>query len=225
MAGRDTSPRQSNTRILVVDDHPVVREGLSWRISKQPEMEVCGEAEDSTEAMRLVEDLEPDVVIVDLSLKTGDGIDLIKQIRSLTRRPRVIVHTMYDESLYASRALDAGAVGYINKREAPDKLIEAIRQVMSGKIFLSPEMMQRVLAQRLTSTDDEGVSPIDKLSNRELEIFRLIGEGSSTGQIARSLHLSVHTVDSHRENIKYKLRLKTATELTRYAVQWVLKNC
>jgi DNA-binding NarL/FixJ family response regulator len=219
--------KQTPASILIVDDHPMVREGLAGRIACEPSMEVCGQAADMDEALEQVKQLRPDLVIVDISLKASHGVDLVKRLKSsgpAGSRPKVLVHTMYTESLYANRALQAGADGYITKQEAPEQVLVAIRQILDGKVYLSPEMSQRVLSRAVGRTSDEAAPLVDKLSDRELEVFRLIGEGLTTGKIANHLHLSTHTIDTHRENIKRKLDLKNAAELNRTAVQWVLEN-
>lgn len=216
----DTSP----CRLMIVDDHPAVREGIAIRIAGVPDLELCGEAADVQTALRLYDDLLPDAVIVDLSLSDGHGLDLIKQISTRPKPARILVHSMYDEALYAERTLKAGAMGYINKKEAPARVIEAIRSILRGQVYLSPEMNQRILMRQVGQQPLGSDSPTDILSNRELEVFRLIGEGKTTGEIANLLHLSTHTIDTHRENIKTKLGLRNAGELSRRAVQWVIEN-
>jgi DNA-binding NarL/FixJ family response regulator len=211
-------------KILIVDDHPIVREGLAARIARQADLVVCGEAEDVADALELVKATQPDLVIVDLSLKSGQGIDLIKKIKARAEDTKMLVSSMYDESLYAERALRAGALGYINKQEMSDKILEAIRQVMDGKIYLSPPMTERLLQRAVGSTPQLIQSPIENLSDRELEIFKMIGTGKTTRQIAGELHLSVKTVETHRENIKAKLDIPNSAELSREAVQWVMEN-
>ena len=210
-------------RILIVDDHPMVREGLIARISRHSDLEVCGEAADIPEALVQLKEAIPDLVIVDISLKAGSGIDLIKQIKAQHEGTKMLVASMYDESLYAERALRAGAMGYINKQEMAEKVILAIRRVLSGKMYLSPQMTDRILHRALGGGDAEG-SPVGSLSDRELEIFGLIGQGRTTREIAGELHLSIKTVETHRENIKAKLNVKNSAELGRHAVQWVLEN-
>ena len=162
-------------------------------------------------------------MIVDISLKSGNGIELIKQVNSRYPTIKMLVVSGFQESLYAERALRAGALGYLNKQESSDKLIDAIRTVLNGERYVSPEITRRLVDQAL-GTRDETQSPIDQLSDRELEIFRLIGQGQTSGAIANELHLSTHTIDTHRENIKRKLGAHTAAELNRQAVQWVLEN-
>ena len=211
-------------RILIVDDHPMVREGLRMRISLQPDLEVCGESEDVREAMALIERARPDLVIVDISLKSGNGIDLLRQIRSHDDKIKLLVLSMYDDTLYAERSLRAGASGYLNKQASREKVVEAIRTVLAGQRYLSRETADRLVGQALGGGNQQQASSVEGLSDRELEVFRLIGSGLTTGAIAERLHLSTHTIDSHRESIKRKLNLQNAAELAQHAVQWVLGN-
>ncbi len=201
-----------------------MRDGLAARISNDPDLAVCGEAEDVDEALRLVGELNPDLVMIDISLKTGHGIDLIKQVRARYSKTKMLVHSMYEESVYAERALQAGALGYLNKQAARENLIDAIRKVLAGKTYLSPEMTDRILQSRVGGMIEPGKSPIDSLSDRELEVFTLIGRGQTTRAIATQLHLSVHTIDTYREKLKIKLNLANSAELNRNATQWVLEN-
>jgi DNA-binding NarL/FixJ family response regulator len=226
MNGSKISTGKKPAKILIVDDHPLVREGLAVRIASQPDLKVCGEAADVAEAMERVKATAPDLVIIDLSLKSGHGLDLIKQIRAQYDQVKMLVASMYDESMFAERVLIAGALGYINKQEMPERILDAIRQVLLGKVYLSASMTERVL-HRLAAVSaplEVGTSPVASLSDRELEVFELIGRGVKTSQIASRLHLSVKTIETHREKIKVKLNVKTSTELSRYAVQWVLEN-
>lgn len=212
-------------RILIVDDHPAVREALASRIGRHPDLEVCGEAADMTEALRLVADTEPDLAVIDISLKTASGIDLIKRIRDRNASVRMLVWSMHSESLYAERALRAGALGYINKDQATDKIIDAIRRVLEGKVYLSDEMAEKMLHRAVGGGRKEPTrSPLDALADRELEVFRLIGQGVKTAAIAELLHLSVKTVETYRDRIRHKLDLGDGTELAHYATQWVLEN-
>jgi DNA-binding NarL/FixJ family response regulator len=209
-------------RVLIVDDHPLVREGLRTRISAQSDMEVCGEAADVEEAVALSEQTAPALIIVDLSLKHGNGLTLIKKVSQRTPQTRILVISAHPESLFAERALRAGAHGYINKQEAQGKVIEAIRTVLDGQRYLSTEMTQRLVGQAVGhQAAREG---IEALSDRELEIFELIGRGRSTRTIAQQLNLSVHTIETHRENIRAKLNLRSGSELVQRAVQWVLET-
>jgi DNA-binding NarL/FixJ family response regulator len=225
MATERQHPRvQQAVRVLIVDDHPIVREGYARLISAQPDLDVCGEASDSTEALQLVDSQLPDVVIVDITLRSGTGIELCKQIRDRSPHVRLLVCSIHDESLYADRALRAGAMGYISKEQPASEVLEAIRRVASGRIALSPRMTERLLSRAVGAEQPVEQSPIDRLSDRELEVFELIGQGQTTHQIANKLHLSPKTVESYRENLKKKLELKSGTELTRHAVQWVLEK-
>ena len=211
------------SRILIVDDHPMMRDGLTMRINSQEDMLVCGEAACENEAVELVMQTCPDLVLVDISLQSGNGIELVKRIRLLNAETKILVVSTFQESLYAERALRAGALGYLNKQESNDKLLEAIRTVLKGERFVSPEITQRLVSQALgkqSLTDD----PLKMLTDRELEIFRLIGAGNSTSTIAEQLFLSPHTVDTHRENIKKKLGFKNAAELNRQAIQSMLES-
>jgi DNA-binding NarL/FixJ family response regulator len=210
-------------RLLIVDDHPLVRRGLAETIAAESDMEVCGEAADATEALRLVEAVHPQAMIIDLSLKSGHGIDLIEQIKARDPQIKMLVSSMHDESLFAERVLRAGAVGYLNKQEPTEKIIEAVRKVMRGEIALSPRMANRLL-HSVVGGDSLGQDPIQTLSNREVEVFDMIGQGMSTKQIASKLHLSHKTIETHREKIKTKLNLTNANELSHRAVQWVLER-
>ena len=213
------------TRVLIVDDHPAVREALAIRIGRQRDLKVCGEAADMGEALRLVAEARPDVAVIDISLKAGDGLDLIKRIKDRDGRVRMLVWSMHSESLYAERALRAGALGYINKDQATDRIVEAIRRVLEGKVWLSEALTERML-QRAIGPGPQGVmrSPLDALADRELEVFRLIGQGVKTAAIAQRLHLSVKTVETYRDRIRQKLDLDDGTKLAHYATQWVLEN-
>jgi DNA-binding NarL/FixJ family response regulator len=215
--------RSAPVRILIVDDHPSVREGLALRISLHADLEVCGETESEEQAMTLVKQLKPDLVLVDISLKSGHGLELIKRIRAMDPVVKMLVISGFQESLYAERACRAGALGYLNKQESSEKMIEAIRTVLAGERFLSPEISRRLISQALSSSDRKK-TPIEQLTDRELEIFRMIGQGLSTSLIASRLFLSTHTIDTHRENIKRKLSINSAAELSRAAVQWLLEN-
>ena len=193
------------------------------RLSRHPDLQVCGEAAAEEEALTLIDQSLPDFVLVDISLKSGNGIELVKRIKSRHPQVKTLVISGFDESLYAERALRAGALGYLNKQESNEKLLEAIHTVLAGQRFVSATIAQRLLGQALGDAD-QTKSPIDRLSDRELQIFRIIGEGLSTSVIAERLFISTHTIDTHRENIKHRLGIGNGGELTRVAVQWVLKN-
>jgi DNA-binding NarL/FixJ family response regulator len=211
-------------RILIVDDHPLVRSGLRVLIDDEPDLQVCGEAADADEAIRVLDARKPDLVIIDLSLKGSSGLELIKRIKSRAPDVKMLVSSMHDESLYAERVLNAGALGYINKQEAMEKVIEAIRGILQGRVFLSSAMSDRFLHRLTKDQKSQEPSAVGSLSDRELQVFELIGRGLATSAIAGQLHLSVKTVETHREKIKSKLKLTTATELTKHAVQWVLEQ-
>ena len=219
------SQTESRARIVIVDDHPAVREALASRIARQPDLEVCGEVADVGEALCLIADTQPNLAVIDISLKTGSGIDLIKRIKDRNDSVRMLVWSMHSESLYAERALRAGALGYINKDQAMDKIVEAIRRVLDGKVYLSDAMAEKML-YRSVGGDRKRVthSPLDALADRELEVFRLIGQGVKTAEIAQRLHLSVKTVETYRSRMRQKLGLSDGTELAHYATQWLLEN-
>jgi DNA-binding NarL/FixJ family response regulator len=202
-----------------------VREALAIRIGRQRDLEVCGEAADLSEALLLVAGTQPDVAVVAISLRTSNGIDLIKYIKDRNSHVRILAWSMHSESLYAERALRAGALGYINKDQATDKIVEAIRRVLAGKVWLSEAMAERML-QRAVGTGRPEASglPLDALAGRELEVFRLIGQGAKTAEIAERLHLSVKTVEPYRDRTRQKLDLDDGTKLAHHATQWVLEN-
>ena len=218
-----TKKQQSTTKILIVDDHPMVREGLAMRIELQSDLEVCGEASTQEEALSLVKETVPDLILVDIFLASGNGLELIKQVKSRFPLIKMLVISAFQDSLYAERALRAGALGYLNKQQSSGKVIEAIRTVLQGERFVDPEIGRRLINQALSGTVVTN-SPVEQLTDRELEVFRLIGEGTTTGAIAEQLFLSVHTVDRHRENIKRKLGFSNANELTCAAAQWLVEN-
>jgi len=211
-------PKKSS--ILVVDDHPLFREGLAQMIHLTTEFVVCGEAEDADEAMIAIAELKPDLVVVDISLGVGSGIDLIRAIKAKYESLPVLVISMHDESLYAERALRAGAMGYVMKHERGKRVLEAISRVIGGDIYVSEKMATSMLS-KLTSGKTEGpVSPVETLSDRELEVFRMLGQGKGTRQIAEELNLTIATINTFRARIKEKLQLNTATELGVRATQW-----
>jgi DNA-binding NarL/FixJ family response regulator len=209
------------TRVFVVDDHPIVRQGLSQLINREPDLTVCGEAEDARTALDRIAPSEADILIVDVSLDGPDGIELLKTIRSRDSKLPVLMLSMHDESLYAERALRAGANGYIMKQEATERVLIAIRQILSGEVYVSDRMAQKMMQQFIQRPGAAKRSSMAELTDRELEVFRLIGQGHGTRQIAEELHLSVKTVESYYAHIKEKLSLKNARELVQHAVQWV----
>ncbi|MCA9111887.1 MAG: response regulator transcription factor, partial [Planctomycetaceae bacterium] len=209
---------------LIVDDHPIVREGYEQMISRHADLEVCAVAADSIDAVRLCESGKPDLAIIDLSLKAGSGLDLCKQIKSRFSRVAMLVVSMHDEQLYAERALRAGASGYVNKSYSTRYLIDAIRLVLAGKLFLSEAMNDRLLNRMVGQETPEKLSAVDTLSDRELQVFELLGEGKTVREIAALLKLSPKTIESYRENLKTKLGIAGGTQLLRHAVQWVLDS-
>jgi DNA-binding NarL/FixJ family response regulator len=212
--------RLKKSQIVIVDDHPIVRQGLAEMINQEPDLAVCGTAEDVHRGLDTIERLKPDLVIVDVSLKGSNGIELLKNIKIRFPRMLVLVLSMHDESLYAVRALRAGAAGYIMKQEATDRVLTAVRRVLTGEIYLSEKMERKMMHQLVGGRSARTGSPIEDLSDRELEVFGLIGQGHGTRQIAEELHLSIKTVESHRAHIKEKLNLRNATELVQHAIQW-----
>lgn len=215
---------QKKQKILIVDDHELIRLGIAAQLSQFPEFTICGQADNAVKALQLAKQKKPNLVLVDLSLGDHSGVDLIKQIVELSAGVKVLVLSMYSEDLYAERALRAGASGYLNKCAPSDQLIDAVRTVLAGQQYLSREMTDRLVRVAVGAGKHEDVSPIDAMSDRELEVFRLIGDGYTTGAIARKLCLSSHTIDTHREKLKIKLGLRNGAELLREAVRWTLEN-
>lgn len=209
----------STARILIVDDHPMMRRGVADLLADEPDLTVCSEAGDAEEALRLFAEHRPDLVIVDLALPGEGGLRLIQRLKALNSRVKLLVLSMHDEVLYAERALRAGAGGYVKKSAHSDELLDAIRRVLKGSMYVSQELNERIVA-RMTGEHAAQKSGIEALTTRELEILELIGQGLRTGEIAARLLLSVKTVERHRENIKAKLGLKSASELIRFAMNW-----
>ena len=211
-------------RILIVDDHPIVRQGLALMVNREADLVVCGEAEDATGAVLVMASARPDVLIVDISLNGPDGLDLLKNIRTTHPTLPVLILSMHDELIYAERALRAGANGYIMKQEATEKVLVAIRRILNGEIYVSDHLANKLLQHYITGTGTLRNSTIADLSDRELEVFRLIGEGHGTRQIAEELHLSIKTVESYQAHIKEKLSLRSSRELLQRAIQWNLNE-
>jgi len=219
-----TTPKvdqRSKHSVLIVDDHPVVRQGLAQLINQEKDLEVRGYAEDAFQAMQAIKDVQPDMIIVDISLKDTSGMDLIKDVKIQYPNLPILILSMHDESLYAERALRAGAKGYIMKHEATERVITAIRRVLAGEIYVSDSMAAKMVSKLATGIAPQNASPIECLSDRELEVFRLIGEGHKTRDVAEKLHLSVKTIETYRAHIKEKLGFKDGNELFRFAVEWV----
>jgi len=211
---------QKKKRILIVDDHPMMRQGLAQIIGMEPDLTICGEAENAESALDSIGALNPDLVLADISLPGKNGLELIKDFQALQPGLLVLVISMHDESLYAGRVLRAGGRGYIMKQAGGKNLMLAIRQVLGGKIYVSEKMSAEILetfSGRRAGTEG---SPVEKLTDREFEVFQLVGQGKGTRETAEKLHLSVKTVEAHRANIKVKLKLKSASELIRFAVRW-----
>jgi DNA-binding NarL/FixJ family response regulator len=211
-------------KILVVDDHPLIRSGLTSLINEEPELEVCGETGEISTALKLVEKTSPDLAIIDLTLADGNGLDLIKRLRARNSKVRILVISMHDETLFAERALQAGAMGYVNKHEITGVVIDAIRLVLKGKIYLSESMTERLLMGLVQGKQELSIPTVEDLSNRELEVYELIGEGMSISKIAKQLNLSIKTVETHREKTKKKLHLSNSNEVVRHAMQWFLEQ-
>ena len=210
--------------VFVVDDHPLLRQGLAMMINQETDLMVCGEAEDAPTAMKAVASFKPDILIADISMNGPDGLDLLKNLRMLYPDLPVLVLSMHDESIYAERALRARANGYIMKQEATEKVLVAIRRILDGEIYLSSRMANKLLQQYMSGQTVETDSRLAALSDRELEVFRLIGEGLGTRQIAEALHLSMKTVESYQAHLKEKLSLRTGRELMQHAIQWKLND-
>jgi len=208
-------------RVMIVDDHPIVRQGLAELINRESDLEVCGLAEDAFDAMKAIGRHTPDLVIADISLRGISGIDLIKDIKSHYPTVKVLALSMHDESLYAERAMRAGAKGYIMKQEATENVVTAIRKVLSRELYVSDRMAKKMMAKLVSGGNDLTQTPIDNLSDRELEVFLLIGQGYATRQISEQLHLSVKTIEAYRSHIKQKLSLGDSSELLQYAIRWV----
>ncbi|PYK02255.1 MAG: DNA-binding response regulator [Verrucomicrobia bacterium] len=221
MSGKKKSSPVARKRILILDDHPMMREGLAQLIGNEADLSVCGEAENANEAIEKINALKPDLLLADITLPGKNGLELIKDVQALLPGLAVLVISMHDESLYAERVLRAGGRGYIMKQEGGKKLMLAIRQVLNGQIYVSEKMSAKILEIFSGRRGDAGGSPVEKLTDREFEVFQLIGQGKGTKEIAVQLHLSAKTVEVHRLNIKQKLNLQTAAELIRHAVRWV----
>jgi len=210
--------------VFVVDDHPLLRQGLAMMINQETDLMVCGEAEDAPAAMKAIAAFKPDILIADISMNGPDGLDLLKNLRMLYPDLPVLVLSMHDESIYAERALRARANGYIMKQEATEKVLVAIRRILDGEIYLSSRMANKLLQQYMSGQTVQTDSRLAALSDRELEVFRLIGEGLGTRQIAEALHLSMKTVESYQAHLKEKLSLRTGRELMQHAIQWKLND-
>jgi len=211
-------------RVFVVDDHPIVRQGLALMINAENDLTVCGEAEEAQTALHAIVACKPDILIIDISLNGPDGLELVKHVRAIFPEIPILVLSMHDETTYAERALRAKANGYIMKQEATEKVLVAVRRILNGEIYLSERMANKVLQQYIAGSAAVGQSRIAELSDRELEVFRLIGDGHGTRQIAEELHLSVKTVETYQAHIKEKLLLRTGREMVQQAIFWKMSQ-
>src|SRR3954465_10867809 len=216
--------KDNRTRILLVDDHAVVRFGIAQLINRESDMMVCGEEEDASKALSAITRLKPDLVIADISLKDSSGLELMRNVKAQYPGMPVLVVSAHDESIYAEIAFRAGALGYLMKEEALDKIVMAIRRVLSGAIYVSDSLAAKMLQQQIRGQTNINESPVKSLSDRELEVFQLIGQWKTTREIAEELHLSIKTIEYYREQIKRKLDLKSAGDLTHYATSWVQRE-
>ena len=212
----------AKSRVFVVDDHPIVRQGLAMLINREPDLEVCGEAEEAQAAIDAIARMRPDILIVDISLTGPDGLDLIKAIRAIETSPPVLVLSMHDESIYAERALRAGASGYIMKQEGTERVLIALRRILKGEVYLSDRAASRMVRHYVRGPAVTPRPAEAELSDRELSVYRLLGEGHTTRHIAEELHLSVKTVETYQAHIKEKLSLRSARELVQHAIAWNL---
>lgn len=214
-----TLPSGVKRKVFIVDDHPIVRQGLAQLIDGEPDLAMCGQGEDAYGSLARIRAVRPDMVLLDVSLKDADGLELLKEIKSFDPNLKVLMLSMHDEALYTERALRAGASGYIMKQEAPETLLAAVRKVLSGQVYVSEKMGATLLQRMVGGKKAIGELPMDRLTDRELEVFRMIGSGLSVKEIADMLCLSAKTVEAHREHIKQKLNFKNSAELLRFAIQ------
>lgn len=221
MNAKKAAPAARKKKVFLVDDHPMLRSGLALIISQQKDLALGGEAGDAAEALQRIPATKPDLAVVDLSLEGKGGLELIKDLKALHPELPVIVLSMHDESLYAERVLRAGARGYVMKKSGGEAVLEAIRQVLNGQVYVSQQMSSQILSAFAGGRPKREHSPIESLSDREFEVFELIGEGCTTKEIAGRLHISPKTVDVHRQNLKQKLKLPNTTSLVQHAVRWV----
>jgi DNA-binding NarL/FixJ family response regulator len=220
-AAPSTNGKKDAARVLIVDDHPLLRKGVGQLINQESDMTVVGEAEDAFKAITAIETTKPDVALIDITLGGASGIELLKNVKARFPKLKMLVLSMHDESVYAHRALRAGASGYIMKQEGSEKVLVALRKVLHGEVYLSDRLGNRMLHTLVNGRATSTTSPVEALSDRELEVFSLIGQGHGTRLIAEKLHLSIKTIESHRAHIKEKLNLQTAAELVHHAIQWV----
>ena len=216
---------RAKATVMIVDDQPIVRQGFAMLLKIQSDLEMCSEAADLTEALQTYQRCQPDLVVIDISLKEGNGLELTKDLVAMDPNTKILMCSIHDEMLYAERALRAGAKGYISKDAESQMLLTAMRRILDGQLYLSKRMTDRMLVRVVSGNKEEWkISPMDSLSDRELEVFEEIGHGFTTRQIAHKLSLSPKTIETYRENLKQKLNLQNATELTQHAVKWTLEN-
>lgn len=220
LTGLAVATKPNRAKVLIVDDHPTMREGLVRVIEREADLQVCGETGNAREAMEIVQASKPDLVLLDLSLGKDNGIELIKDLRIRHPLVVVLVHSMHEDSLYAGRALRAGARGYVTKSEPPGNILKAIREVLAGEIYLNPALTKEVLHTLVADDHQKGASPFGVLSDREFEVFEMMGKGFVTKEIAATLHLSQKTVQAHRDHIREKMGLRDAASLLRFAIRW-----
>jgi DNA-binding NarL/FixJ family response regulator len=216
--------KDRRTRILLVDDHAVVRYGIAQLINRESDLLVCGEEEEASKALTTITNVKPNLVIADISLKDSSGLELMRNIKAQYPKLPVLVVSAHDESIYAEIAFRAGALGYLMKDQALERILTAIRRVLTGAIYVSDALAARMLQQQIRGQTDINQSPVKSLSDREMEVFQLIGQWKKTREIAEELHLSIKTIEYYREQIKRKLNLKSASELTHYATSWVQRE-
>lgn len=218
-----TKPRSKKSKVLIVDDHALIREGLKRFLDMEDDLSVCGEAEEGQQALQLIAERKPDVAIVDLGLSGMSGLDLIKNIKKKFPRLPILVLSMHDESIYVERTLRAGARGYIMKRGGSTEVLKALRRVIDGKVYVSESMTEKMLG-KVARANTPSSSSIESLSDREFEVFQLLGKGFRVSAIAERLHVSVKTVEFYRDQVKKKLKMSTTATLRQYAVQWMTQN-
>jgi DNA-binding NarL/FixJ family response regulator len=224
MATQKVQKRPGGKKVFIVDDHPIVRERVAELINQEADLQVCGEAEDAVQAVKAIGAAVPDIAIVDITLKDTYGIELIKQLKELHPKLPILVLSMHDESLYGERALRAGAKGYLTKQEATKNIIDAIRRILRGEIYVSDKLAGSLVRKVAGGSSEGGGSPVDVLTDRELEVFQLLGQGLTVREVAERLFVSTKTVEAHREHIKQKLNFKTSSELLRFAIQYTLQE-
>ncbi len=224
MVGKKTRPKKSKNKVLVVDDHPIVRQGLTQLINQESDFVVCGDAGDIPQALNAIEGCKPDIIIVDISLGHTSGIRLIEDLSHNYPELSILALSMHDESIYAERCLKAGAKGYIMKQEPPEKVVSALRKILEGDIYISDKLGTKLLNKFVTKRADSSGSPVELLSNRELEVFQLVGQGLKTRKIAEELNLSVKTVETYIDHIKKKMNFDDSRDLFLHAVQWTMNE-